>query len=125
LSCQFEWGNRVVQDQQDGTVGKAMDVLDMIATRAPVRFSDLLALGGYPKATLYRLLQSLTHQGMLTYDEVSGNYTLGLRLVRLARSAWSQSALAPMAKTALDDLAATTDETIHLAQMDQSQNTIC
>jgi hypothetical protein len=34
LSCQFEWGNRVVQDQQDGTVDKAMDVLDMMAARA-------------------------------------------------------------------------------------------
>jgi IclR family KDG regulon transcriptional repressor len=120
-SCQFEWGNRVAQDQQDGTVGKAMDVLDMVASRAPVRFSDLLAMGGYPKATLYRLLQNLTHQGMLRYDDASGNYTLGLRLVRLAHSAWSQSALAPMAKAALDDLALMTGETIHLAQMDQGQ----
>lgn len=121
MPCQFEWGYGVAQDQQDGTVGKALDVLDMVAMRAPVRFSDLLAMGGYPKATLYRLLQSLTHQGMLRYDEASGNYTLGLRLVRLAHSAWSQSALAPVAKAALDELAATTGETIHLAQMDQGQ----
>jgi DNA-binding IclR family transcriptional regulator len=109
------------QDQQDGTVGKALDVLEMVAARAPVRFSDLLAEGGYPKATLYRLLQTLTHQGMLAYDEDRGSYSLGLRLVRLAHSAWSQSALAPIASAALDDLARQTGETVHLAQMDQGQ----
>ncbi len=106
---------------QDGTVGKALDVLEMVAALAPVRFSDLLTRGGYPKATLYRLLQTLTHQGMLAYDEARGNYSLGLRLVRLAHGAWAQSSLAPLARRALDALAAATDETVHLAQMDQGQ----
>ncbi len=51
----------------DGTVGKALDVLDMVAAvGAPVRFTDLLAQSAYPKATLYRFLQTLTHQGMLS-----------------------------------------------------------
>ncbi len=108
-------------DQQDGTVGKALDVLETVAALAPVRFSDLLARGGYPKATLYRLLQTLTHQGMLNYDENHGNYSLGLRLVRLAHNAWAQSSLAPLARRALDELAALTGETVHLAQMDQGQ----
>ncbi|HEY6919859.1 MAG TPA: helix-turn-helix domain-containing protein, partial [Tabrizicola sp.] len=41
----------------DGTVGKALDVLDMVASHGrPVRFSDLLSESDYPKATLYRLL---------------------------------------------------------------------
>ena len=106
---------------QDGTVGKALDVLETVAALAPVRFSDLLARGGYPKATLYRLLQTLTHQGMLAYDESLGSYSLGLRLVRLAHGAWAQSSLAPLARRALDDLAAATGETVHLAQMDQGQ----
>ncbi|MFC3182046.1 IclR family transcriptional regulator [Cypionkella sinensis] len=106
---------------QDGTVGKALDVLETVAALAPVRFSDLLARGGYPKATLYRLLQTLTHQGMLAYDEARGSYSLGLRLVRLAHGAWAQSSLAPLARRALDDLAAATGETVHLAQMDQGQ----
>jgi serine/threonine protein kinase len=53
----------------DGTVGKALDVLDRVAEFGrPVRFSELLAGGPYPKATLYRFLQTLTHQGMLAYD---------------------------------------------------------
>ena len=106
----------------DGTVGKALDVLDMVASHGrPVRFSDLLTQSDYPKATLYRLLQTLTHQGMLSLDPDTGTYALGVRLVRLAHAAWSQSSLAPIARPYLDDLAAKTGETIHLAQMDLGQ----
>ncbi|WP_333869642.1 IclR family transcriptional regulator [Cypionkella sp.] len=106
----------------DGTVGKALDVLDMVAqANRPVRFSELLAQKTYPKATLYRFLQTLTNQGMLGYDEDRGTYSLGVRLVRLAHSAWQQSSLAPLARRYIDDLAAESGETIHLAQMDQGQ----
>jgi DNA-binding IclR family transcriptional regulator len=106
----------------DGTVGKALDVLDMVARHGrPVRFSDLLAQADYPKATLYRLLQTLTSQGMLTHDPDQGTYALGVRLVRLAHAAWAQSSLAPIARPYLDELAAETGETIHLAQMDLGQ----
>ncbi len=110
------------QGNQDGTVGKALDVLDMVALAGrPVRFSDLLATSAYPKATLYRFLQTLTHQGMLTLDPDRGTYALGVRLVRLAHAAWQQSSLAPLARPYLDELAAETGETIHLAQMDMGQ----
>ncbi|WP_135449628.1 MULTISPECIES: IclR family transcriptional regulator [Tabrizicola] len=112
----------VADGHADGTVGKALDVLDMVARHGrPVRFSDLLAQSAYPKATLYRLLQTLTHQGMLTLDPDQGTYALGVRLVRLAHAAWAQSSLAPIARPYLDELAAKTGETIHLAQLDQGQ----
>jgi len=106
----------------DGTVGKALDVLEMVsAAGRPVRFSDLLAQAPYPKATLYRFLQVLTHQGMLGYDAERQTYTPGMRLVRLAHAAWSQSSLAPLARPHLDQLSADLGETIHLAQLDQGQ----
>jgi DNA-binding IclR family transcriptional regulator len=105
-----------------GTVGKALDVLDMVAEAGhPVRFSELLAHGPYPKASLYRYLQTLTHQGMLIYDAERQTYGLGVRLVRLAHAAWAQSSLAPLARPHLDRLAAEVGETIHLAQLDLGQ----
>ncbi len=111
-----------LESASDGTVGKALDVLDAVAGFGrPVRFSDLLATSTYPKATLYRFLQTLTHQGMLAYDEDRGTYAPGLRLVRLAHAAWSTSSLAPIAKPYLDELSRETGETIHLAQMDMGQ----
>jgi IclR family KDG regulon transcriptional repressor len=107
---------------RDGTVGKALDVLELVARAGrPVRFTELLAQASYPKATLHRLLQGLTHQGMLAHDPEGQHYTLGLRLVRLAHAAWSQASLAPVARPWIDALAAETGETVHLAQMDNAQ----
>lgn len=112
----------VEQSNSDGTVGKALDVLDMVAGAGrPVRFTELLANSVFPKATLYRFLQTLTNQGMLMLDPDRGTYTLGVRLVRLAHAAWAESSLAPVARPYLDVLSEETAETIHLAQMDQGQ----
>ena len=106
----------------DGTIAKALDVLDRVAEFArPVRFTELLATCDLPKATLYRLVQTLTSQGMLQYDEDRQTYAPGLRLVRLAHAAWRQSSLAPVARPYVDQLAEKVGETIHLAQMDQGQ----
>lgn len=106
----------------DGTVGKALDVLDRVAQAGrPVRFTELLADKTYPKATLFRFLQTLTNQGMLAYDPDRQTYSLGVRLVRLAHAAWAQSSLAPIASPYIDRLSADLGETIHLAQLDLGQ----
>ena len=71
----------------EGTVGKALEVLEAVAAHGrPVRFAQLQADSPFPKATLYRLLQTLTQQGMLRHDPEGGHYSLGLRLVRLGYS---------------------------------------
>ena len=106
----------------DGTIGKACEVLDQVAAFArPVRFGELLESSDFPKATLYRFLQTLTNQGMLSYDPDRQTYAPGLRLVRLAHAAWTQSSLAPIARPFLDALSQETGETVHLAQLDSSQ----
>lgn len=109
----------VSQQPGDGTVGKALDVLDQVAAFGrPVRFSELLTTSPFPKATLFRFLQTLTNQGLLSLDPETGGYGLGMRLVRLAHAAWRQSSLAPIARPFLDQLSAETGETVHLAQLD-------
>lgn len=106
----------------DGTVGKALDVLDQVAGYGrPVRFATLLSDSGYPKATLYRLLQTLVSQNMLEYDADTQFYRLGVRLVRLAHGAWLQSSLAPIARPFLDELSVALGHTVHLAQLDNAQ----
>ncbi len=106
----------------DGTVGKALDVLDQVASFGrPVRFAELQDGSPYPKATLYRFVQTLTNQGMLTFDPDRATYALGVRLVRLAHAAWQQSSLAPIARTHVDRLAEDVAETVHLAQLDHAQ----
>ncbi|MBO6894544.1 MAG: IclR family transcriptional regulator [Roseibium sp.] len=106
----------------DGTVGKALDVLDKVAAKGrPVRFSELLNESQHPKATLYRLLQTLVSQGMLAYDDALQTYSLGIRLVRLAHAAWRQSSIAPIARPFIKELSEIVGETVHLAQLDGGQ----
>jgi DNA-binding IclR family transcriptional regulator len=106
----------------EGTVGKALAVLDDVAARGrPVRFAELLETSPFPKATLYRFVQVLTRQGMLSYDPERQTYAPGLRLVRLAHAAWQASSLAPIARPHLDRLSRATGETVHLAQLDAGQ----
>lgn len=105
-----------------GTVGKALAVLDQVASFSrPVRFSELLDQSDYPKATLYRFLQTLTNQNMLVFDEEAGTYSLGMRLMRLAHAAWENASLAPIARPYVETLADNVAETIHLAQLDNGQ----
>jgi DNA-binding IclR family transcriptional regulator len=107
---------------EDGTVGKALNVLDLIATIGrPVRFTEVLSASDYPKATVYRLIQTLTNQGMLSYDSVRQEYSLGVRLVRLAHAAWTSTSIAPLARPYLDTLSQSVGETVHLAQLDNGQ----
>jgi len=106
----------------DGTVGKALQVLDIVASFGrPVRFSDVLERSDFPKATVYRFVQNLTSQGMLSYDPDRQTYAPGIRLVRLAHAAWEQSSLAPVARPLIDALAREVGETVHLAQLDNAQ----
>lgn len=106
----------------DGTVGKALEVLDQVAAFGrPVRFSELLAQSPFPKPTLYRFVQTLTNQQMLSYDPDRQTYAPGVRLVRLAHAAWEQSTLAPVARPHVDALSTAVGETVHLAQLDNAQ----
>ncbi|WP_323764920.1 IclR family transcriptional regulator [Marinovum sp.] len=106
----------------DGTVGKALELLDMVvAFGRSVRFSEVLEVSPFPKATTHRLLQTLTNQGMLAFDEDRHVYVPGMRLVRMSRHAWTQSSLAPLAQPFVAALAADVSETIHLAQMERGR----
>ncbi len=105
-----------------GTVSKALDLLDLVAQSGkPVRFADLHSNSELPKATLYRFLRILCEERMLVQDEENRTYRLGIRLVRLAHTAWKQSSLGEIARRHLDTLARKVDETIHLAQLENGQ----
>lgn len=109
-------------DPNGGTVGKAMDVLDQVADFGrPVRFSELLDGSRFPKATLFRLVQTLHQQRLLSFNDATQTYAPGIRLVTLAHAAWAQSSLAPIARPFIDVLASTVGEAVHLAQIDSGQ----
>ncbi|RJE79078.1 IclR family transcriptional regulator [Paracoccus sp. JM45] len=109
----------VERETSDGTVGRTLAVLDLVAEFGrPARFAEIMLVAGLPKATLYRFLQVLTRQEMLAFDDIRQTYAPGMRLVRLAHSAWAQSSLAPIAQGVLDRLSRDLGQTVHLAQLD-------
>ena len=112
-------GNCVNKIRAEGTVGKAMEVLEAVASFGrPARFSEILADVPYPKATLHRLLYTLRDHGMLSHDPERSTYGMGMRLVRLAHAAWAQASIAPLARPHVDQLSSRLGETVHLAQLD-------
>lgn len=105
-----------------GTVGKALGVLDVVARLGrPVRASEIQAASDLPKGTLYRFLQTLTEQNMLSYDPERRVYFLGIRLVSLAQVAWRNFQIAPVARPHLDALARKIGLATYLSKLDGSQ----
>lgn len=105
-----------------GTVAKALGVLDVVARLGrPVRASEIQAASDLPRGTLYRFLQTLTDQNMLSYDPDRRVYFLGVRLVRLAQVAWQSFQIAPVARPHLDVLARRIGVAVYLSKLDGGQ----
>ena len=105
-----------------GTVAKALSVLDIVARLGhPTRASEIQALSDLPKGTVYRFLQTLTEQNMLSYDADTRLYSLGVRLVRLAHVAWRNFQIAPVAEPHLHGLARRIGLAVYLSKLDGGQ----
>ncbi|MCJ7873971.1 IclR family transcriptional regulator [Marinovum sp. 2_MG-2023] len=105
-----------------GTVKKALVVLELVASfERPVKFPEVLEKSEFPRGTLYRLLKTLADEQMLAFNPEDQTYYLGMRLIRLAHTAWKNASLAPIARPFIESLAAEVNETVHLAQIDSGQ----
>jgi DNA-binding IclR family transcriptional regulator len=97
-----------------GTLGKAMSVLDLVASAdTPLRFKDLLARTTQPRGTLHRQLTNLIDEGLLEVAP-DQSYRLGIRLLRLAVQAWDGNDLRNVAAPHIEQLHQATGETVHL-----------
>lgn len=103
-------------DSQTGTLGKALAILDEIASsHEPLRFTDLLKRMGQPRGSLHRQLSHLLEEGMICLNEETGTYELGVRLLNFASVSWSRNTLRQTAEPFLNRLHELTNETVHLA----------
>ena len=97
-----------------GTLGKAISVLDVVASSdGPMRFIDILAEVDQPRGTLHRQLSNLVEEGLLTLGR-DHSYTLGLRLLKFAAKAWAGNQFRQIAEPHLKALHEQTGETVHL-----------
>lgn len=97
-----------------GTLGKAIDVLEAVATSPePLRFTDLLKIVDQPRGTLHRQISNLIEEGLLSVRR-DNSYELGLTLLKLASRAWSGNQFRAIAEPHLKRLHELTGETVHL-----------
>ncbi|WP_416359001.1 IclR family transcriptional regulator [Antarctobacter sp.] len=66
-------------------------------------------------------MKTLADEQMLTFNPDDQTYSLGVRLIRLAHTAWKNASLAPIARPFIESLSAEVGETVHLAQIDNGQ----
>ena len=95
-----------------GVLDKAMIVLSAVAGR-PMSLAELQAATGLPRATAHRLATGLEAHRLLRRD-AEGRYDLGQGLVALGREAARRFPLADLARPILEELAATTGESVQL-----------
>jgi len=85
----------------------------------PLSVAQLSAEVGLPRPTIYRLMQTLTTQGMTAVTD--GGYVIGPRILWLAGQRLEQLELRAAGRSVLLDLRDRTGETAHLAVLEQGQ----
>lgn len=101
-----------------GTVGKALDLLDLFTGSRPQHgLSDLARASGLNKATCHRLLTELESRGLLEQTGPAREYRLGPAVLRLSALREATVPRRDAAMPILRRLAEATGETAHLSQL--------
>ncbi|MCP8689493.1 IclR family transcriptional regulator [Marinobacterium sedimentorum] len=103
------------QVQGTAAFSKFINVLEAISDTPEIDIAQLCKRVSYPRSTIYRLTAALVAEGLIAEDKHKGAFTLGPRLISLAKSALEQQDLRLVAQRYLIDLRDKTGETIHLA----------
>ena len=101
---------------------KFMRVLDTIALGGdtPWTVNELSLKLGYPRPTIYRIVEALAAEQLIVQKRNGQSFGLGPRLVSLASRALESSDIRQLCKDHLFDLKELTQETVHLAVPDRS-----
>jgi IclR family KDG regulon transcriptional repressor len=98
---------------------RAASILNCFEVGEPeLNVRDIAERTGLHKSTAHRILMALQHNGFVEQDAASGRYHLGLQLVKLGEHAVQRLDVRMIARPFLEELAAQTRETVHLAVMD-------
>ncbi len=96
-----------------GVVDKVIAVLRALETNGASSLIELQDATGMPRATAHRLASALEDHGLVRRDS-NGRFALGWGLVGLGKAAASALPLVEVARPVLDELRATTGESVQL-----------
>ena len=101
-----------------GTVGKALELLDLFTHRQPqMGLSQIARAAGLNKATCHRLLQEMEAAGLVEQTGPAREYRLGPAVLRLASLREAAVPTRAAAMPILQTLAEATGETAHLSHL--------
>ncbi len=104
-------------------VERALDVLSCFTLEDPeLSLIEICTRTGLPKATVHRLLATLTQAKFVEQDSATSMYRLGSRLMQLGAIARSQISYLSKAEPILRELVRDVDETIAVASLDGNQH---
>jgi DNA-binding IclR family transcriptional regulator len=95
-------------------IERSLDILEALRD-GPRSLTQICRTTSLPKGTAYRLLAGLAARRMVIKDPLTANYALGPGLLRLVQGAFlGIGMIATLGRSALERLAATTQETVAL-----------
>jgi DNA-binding IclR family transcriptional regulator len=105
---------------QVATLGKGLDVLELVAERGPLSVSEAARRLGLNRASAHRFLATLRQWGYLRQGE-DGLYGLSSKLLELGRRAVARPELTRLARPHLLELAGRFQETVNLGVWDHGE----
>jgi len=99
------------------SVDRALRLLLLVGARSRVRLSDASRELGVAHSTAHRLLAMLVLHGFVRQED-DHVYVPGPALAALGRAGTREADLRALARPIVDELAAATDETVHLSVLD-------
>jgi len=111
-----EGGEERSKIQGSQTLLRGLDMLDKVID-GPIKLADLSAAMGLTRSTTHRLANALTDRGFLTFLPREG-YQLGPKLLQLGFLAQSQADVVQISRPRLEELAAKSEDTVHLGRLD-------
>ncbi|GGM24840.1 IclR family transcriptional regulator [Promicromonospora citrea] len=100
------------------SAARALDLLDDIAANGPGTQLQLSTRLGIPKSSLHALLRTMTDRGWLETDPTGSVYQLGIHSLVVSSAYLDGDPVLARATAVLDEVAAATEETVHLGRLD-------
>ncbi|MBW1980000.1 MAG: IclR family transcriptional regulator [Deltaproteobacteria bacterium] len=99
-------------------VVKALTIMECLETHASLTLKEISTLTGLNKSRIIRLCGTLVSKSYLTHDSATGKYSLGGKVLSLAKAYEKHNPLISLARPLLRALACSTGETSALYVLD-------
>jgi DNA-binding IclR family transcriptional regulator len=101
---------------------RVMGILDLLADRQALRFTDITRELALPPSSAHALLQTMVHRGFLETGADGYTYRLGIHAWRIGQAYRGSVDLVHLAHEAMSELRDITGETVQLSTLDGVHN---